>query len=741
MNSNNQIEDPRIYQREGRQSKHADTKMNIESDEDLAPQSAIERDFPFGEVNRLAALEAYNKHHYRPTNYQHKWWARRLGSVFRTLCISSLSDPETTAEDVWKRYAESNEFEHKVVLDPFMGGGTTGQEATRVGAKFIGADLNPVAWYISRMGLATQTTSLEMYFRQVMNKSIDEIRPYYKTKCPDCGDEVGVQFYLWVKNVEYTNIQNETQLGREYDTLVVDHKRNGGATVVCPECHSLSEVEDPETAECSECGHHFDATQEDVRVPIAESNLVFNGGERPAYEPYSLKYDCENCGDGFTNFGDFDINRYKTASERFEELADELPLPEQPIPEGGEKTRDLHNRNYTKWTQLFNDRQLLALGTLLKNIKNVDDELARHYLTLTFSATLEFNNMFCSYKGADPRGPGAVRHIFSHHAYVHPGEPLENNPLGTKPRQSGTFRYLYEYRLKKALKFQDEPIERVLNDDGTVKEKKPIEGEKIGGAPAESIDELLNENKTHYLYCGDSGSLPVEDVEVDAVISDPPYYDSVQYAELADFFYVWMKQSLEPDFPDIFAPDTVVSEDEAVGNRTQEKSLEDYQDLLQGVFETAYDALKEDGPMVFTFHHKESDAWGAVLEAIDGAGFRVVNTYPVRGENRLSVHINGQRAIQLDSAIVCRKDHKRSTGEWNDVVRAIKEESWERLQNFHESDDEDLSLLDASVVVRGACMTQFSKYEEVLDDGEQIDEREVMNRVEDLIHELNNREF
>ena len=741
MNSNNQIEDPRLYQREGGQSEHVDIHMNMESEEDIAPHSAIERDFPFREVNRLAASEAYNKHHYRPTNYQHKWWARRLGSVFRTLCISSLSDPETTAEDVWKHYAESNSFEDKIVLDPFMGGGTTGQEATRVGAKFIGADLNPVAWYISRMGLAPQTSILEMHFRQVMNKSSDEIRPYYKTKCPDCGDEVGVQFYLWVENVEYTNTQNETQLGREYDTLVVDHKRNGGATVVCPECHSLSEVEDPETAECSECGHHFDATQEDVRVPIDEPNLVFNGGERPAYEPYGVKYDCESCGDGFTEFRDFDINRYEAASERFQELSDELPLPEQSIPEGGEKTRDLHNRNYTKWTHLFNDRQLLALGTLLKNIKNVDDELARHYLTLTFSATLEFNNMFCSYKGVDPRGPGAVRHIFSHHAYVHPGEPLENNPLGTKPRQSGTFRYLYEYRLKKALKFQNEPVERVLNDDGTVKEKKSIKGEKIGGAPAESIDELLNEDKTHYLYCGDSGSLPVDDIEVDAVISDPPYYDSVQYAELADFFYVWMKQSLEPDFPEIFAPDTVVSEDEAVGNRTREKSLDDYQGLLQGVFETAYDALKEDGPMVFTFHHKEPDAWGAVLEAIDGAGFRVVNTYPVRGENRLSVHINGQRAIQLDSAIVCRKDHKRSTGEWDDVVQAIEDESWERLQNFHESDDEDLSLLDASVVVRGACMTQFSKYEEVLDNGEQVNEREAMNRVEDLTHELNNREF
>lgn len=717
------------------------SERSLDSTE-LEPESSIEQDFPYWEVNRLAASESYNKHHYRPTNYQHKWWARRLGSVFRSLCLSSLSDAETTAEEIWRRYAEPNDFDDAVILDPFMGGGTTGQEATRVGAKFIGADLNPVAWFISRMGLAPQTSLLEMHFRRVMNQSSSEIRPYYKTICPECEDETGAQFYLWVENVEYTNVENEPQLGRQYDTLVVDHKRNGGASVVCPECHYISDVDDPDAAKCSKCGHRFDATQEDVRVPIDSPNIVFNGGERPAYEPYAVKYDCDACGSGFKEFGEFDINRYEAASTRFQEVESELPIPTQEIPQGGEKTRDLHNRNYTKWVQLFNDRQLLALGTLLKNIRDVEDELARHYLTLTFSATLEFNNMFCSYKGADPRGPGAVRHIFSHHAYVHPGEPLENNPLGTKPRQSGTFRYLYEYRLKKALDYQKNPVERVLDEDGTVKEKKSIRGEQIGGEPAESIEELLTSNeKTHYLHCGDSAVLPVDGIDVDAVITDPPYYDSVQYSELADFFYVWLKQSLEPDFPDEFAPNSVVSEDEAVGNSTREKSLDDYRKLLQNVFETGYDALKENGPFVFTFHHKDPDAWGAVLEAIDGAGFRVVNTYPVRGENRLSVHINGQRAIQLDSAIVCRKDHKRSTGDWNDVAQAIENESWERLQEFHESDDDDLSLLDASVVVRGACMTHFSKYEQVIDDGGDLTEREAMNRAEEIIAELNDREF
>jgi putative DNA methylase len=710
--------------------------------EDVSSSSAIENDFPYQQLNHLAALEAYNKHHYRPTNYQHKWWARRLGSVFRTLNIAALSDTNVTADETWKKVTETCDFSDAVIFDPFMGGGTTGQEATRVGAKFVGSDLNSVAWFITRMGLAPQSSMLETYFRRVMNLSRDEIQPYYRTQCPSCGEAVGSQFYLWVRLVD----QDDGQYVREYDTLVVDHDRDGSATVVCPECHGISGVDDPTEAICGKCDHSFDATAEDVRVAIDSPNSVFNGGERPAYEPYAVKYDCKDCDvNGFSEFGDFDIGRLQAARERFEEIKETLPLPTQDIPEGGEKTRDLHNRNYTEWMHLFNNRQLLALGTLLKNIKQVDNELARHYLTLTFSATLEFNNMFCSYKGADPHGPGAVRHIFSHHAYVHPGEPLENNPIGTRGRQSGTFRYLYEYRLKKALDYQHNPIERVLSDDETVKEKKSITGEQIGGKPAASIDELLTEDKTHFINCGDSADLPFTEEladEVDAVITDPPYYDSVQYSELADFFYVWQKQSLEQDFPDIFARDTVVSEAEAVGNRTRKKSLDDYRQLLQNVFESSFNLLKEDGVLAFTFHHKQPEAWGAVLEAISGAGFRVVNTYPVRGENRLSVHIKGQRAVLLDSVIVCRKDHKKSEEVWDAVYGEIKRKTRERIHSFHELEDDDLSRLDASVVAYGICMTEYSKFETVArDDGVVVSERDAMDRIQPLIDDLNAEEF
>jgi adenine-specific DNA methylase len=118
-----------------------------------------------------------------------------------------------------------------------------------------------------------------------------------------------------------------------------------------------------------------------------------------------------------------------------------------------------------------------------------------------------------------------------------------------------------------------------------------------------------------------------------------------------------------------------------------------------------------------------------------------VDTYPVRGENRLSVHINGQRAIQLDSAVVCRLAGERPTGEWDAVIEEIEADARDRLATFRGSDDDDLSLLDASVVVRGACLTHFSRYERVLDGDEPVSERAAMRRIGDLTAELNDREF
>jgi len=107
----------------------------------------IDTRFPLNQLNELARMESYNKHYYRPPNYLHKWWARRLGSVFRTIILGTFLEGD---QDVWEAYYRRVDFGDKIVLDPFMGGGTTVVEALRLGCKIVGVDLNPVAWWTER---------------------------------------------------------------------------------------------------------------------------------------------------------------------------------------------------------------------------------------------------------------------------------------------------------------------------------------------------------------------------------------------------------------------------------------------------------------------------------------------------------------------------------------------------------------------------------------------------------------
>ncbi|MCK4308256.1 DUF1156 domain-containing protein, partial [candidate division WOR-3 bacterium] len=119
----------------------------------------IEIDFPIEQVNEIAEREAHAKEKYRPILFIHKWWARRLGSVFRTIILYTLLDEDAkvleangkwrsvTKEELknpWSLYLKDVDFGGKIVLDPMMGGGTTIVEALRFGCKVVGQELNPV---------------------------------------------------------------------------------------------------------------------------------------------------------------------------------------------------------------------------------------------------------------------------------------------------------------------------------------------------------------------------------------------------------------------------------------------------------------------------------------------------------------------------------------------------------------------------------------------------------------------
>ena len=108
-------------------------------------KSLMERGFPFDDVSRIAEQESWRKDINRPTSYIHKWWARRLGSVFRSLIIGG-NEPEST--DFFEKYYTNTTYNNLVVFDPFMGSGTTIIESVKLGAKVVGSDINPVAWFV-----------------------------------------------------------------------------------------------------------------------------------------------------------------------------------------------------------------------------------------------------------------------------------------------------------------------------------------------------------------------------------------------------------------------------------------------------------------------------------------------------------------------------------------------------------------------------------------------------------------
>ena len=143
----------------------------------------------------------------------------------------------------------------------------------------------------------------------------------------------------------------------------------------------------------------------------------------------------------------------------------------------------------------------------------------------------------------------------------------------------------------------------------------------------------------------------------DLVITDPPFGNLVQYAELSDFFYVWLRLLLKDIYPSLFGPEYTPKALEVVSNRARESEEPDkfYQRLLTQCWREANRILKPGGILAFTFHHSEDKPWIAVLESLFEAGFYLEATYPIRGDETKGEGQFGSQLIEYDIIHVCRK--------------------------------------------------------------------------------------
>lgn len=657
---------------------------------------AIETDFPFLEVSKLARLESYRKNIYRPAYYIHKWWARRTGATFRAILLGTLLPEGCSPLDLFYR---ANDFQGAVILDPFMGGGTTVGEALRLGAKVIGVDINPVSWFlVKKIVEPVSLSALDRTFLALEQAVGPRILRLYETTCPRCRSTAQAVYTYWVKLVPCQACGQPVPL-RKSMILARHMSKPHTGLVTCPMCgHPYISSGLDRIQRCPACGQDFNPEKGYSSGPSYTCPTCSKDGrilealsgqdEPPLHAMVAIHYLCPVCGKGYKRPDNQDLRAYEQIKEQFLQQRDKLLYPRAPI-RPGYNTNQMINYHYHYWFQMFNERQLLGLSMLLEAILHLEDQNMRELMLLLFSSTLEFNNLFCSPKGL---GTGAVRHLFAHHAFIPTKEPLEANLWGVA-RSSGGFSTLYRERLRRGKIWAKRPVERRLGAHGPV--KVPIPGEQIEATLATSFEELTASPERRVLLLNrsstDLSGIPTG--SVDAVITDPPYFSNVMYSELADFFYVWLRLGLKEHYQE-FAPESVSRENEAIVNPDHGKGLDYYRDILATVFRECHRVLKDDGLLVFTFHHGAPEAWDALAQALKAANFVIQRVWPVYAEMDVGVPILGKESVKFDAILVCRKGEAavlELVEDHAELVESIKE----AVQPIMEKLEEAFSLTEA----------------------------------------------
>ena len=578
----------------------------------------------------------------------HKWWARRLGTVFEALVLATLV-PDNKQNDVQiLRHDIKEILKDKIILDPMMGGGTSVLESLKLGCKTIGVDINPVAWFITKKEVeALDVKLLKRSFSFLQNTVGKRITSFYSTLCSNLHKS-HIMYAIWFKQVKCKSCSETITLTQNY---VISNKKSK-RVFFCPSCFSVHETTSEEEIECLRCKRILNLKEGTVRRGIItcpkcqQSEKVLDAVKRYK-SPLPMKmvcieYFCEQCGRGYKKPDSLDLKRYQDIRKEFVHLKNKLVYPREFIPKSANDSRP-SSYGYKQFYQLFNERQLLCLSLLLKEIKKINDLSTMEFILLVFSSCLETNNLLCRYETKWQK----IASCFGFPAY-HPVERIaENNVWGTKYGR-GTFTKCY----KKLLRAKVNHKEPMINK----KNRTLISNTYRFTELAKSFEELISTNKDAFLVCENSESLMfLPSNSIDLVLTDPPYFDNLEYSRLADFFYVWLRKGLGNHYPAFEGP-TSGRKGEIIMDGSPTKDLDSLVLSLKQVFSECHRVLKKDGLFVFTFHHTKSWAWKGLVKALIGANFKVISTQYIRSEGRTGFRKKG--SISYDACVFCIKETK-----------------------------------------------------------------------------------
>jgi len=617
-------------------------------------------------------------------------WAARTGNRIpnpytypRAFTINPTEDQLQTLYELLEWTWGTREI---TFCDPMAGGGSIPFEALRFGLTVHANELNPVASVILKATLdyparfgPSLVADLRKYGTLWVQGVQKKLRPFY-SDIP--GNAIGA-CYLWARTVPCPVTGKPVPLSPNW------WLRKGSDPV------AVKLIADPREARCrfeivrgrAAC-EQAKPDQGTIRRGTAVSPWTGEtiDGDYIKAEAQTGRMGQQLYAVGIKTPGDFtfrpptpqDEAAYQRAVKELERRRPKWEaaglVPTEPVPNGS-KTSEPLRYGMRHWEELFSPRQLLAHLVILEELQTVAQQVQRELTRERAAAVLTLLGL-----AADKCADYNSRLVRWH---------------GTRDKIANTFdRHDFSFKwshgeFDASRNLLPWALDQVIDAyEGIAKLVYPVQESLLGKV----------EPPVHRLRCtrGNAQSLAdLPDGSVHLICVDPPYYANVQYAELSDFFYVWMKRSLGQVHPELLGGFEVVPKDEeAVANparfafskKKEELARQDYENKMMACFREMHRVLADDGVLTVMFTHKEVAAWDTLGTALIQAGFRIDASWPVHTESEHSLHQAKKNAAASTILLVCRKRAKRSEPAWwDDLKAAVRQRAREKAAEFEQA--------------------------------------------------------
>ena len=743
----------------------------------------IERWLPIAEIGIESTRERTPMTPFPAPNRLHVWWARRPLVASRAAILASLlpadtdrekflhvlgihGDPVTARNAIdrarrtgvrvdnpydysrafsyslsqgdlsWFKSMIGNTAENLTILDPTAGGGSIPFETARIGLLAIANDLNPVATLIMKA-----TVEWPLQFSQEVRDEFEVLAAKWRNQLEshlsvffsqrDKPDRIDLS-YLWARTISCpycdglvplspnwrlapngTGVRLKPELvsgpgsnGRicsfEIVTSVEEQSKGtvsrGDGICPYPDCDRVIDGDEiKRQAQAGQLGEQLFSVVYKERI-----TRKLKSGKR-GKDKWVRSYRAPRPEDD--NSAEIQIRLAEKLSE-WEALN---IVPSEKFPETSNDDRPIQY-GMPLWRDMFSPRQLLCHGTSVEIFREMLDadradgklnearKAAYGYLALTFDTLLDYNNRASYWDTKTGRG---IRHIFNRHDFSFVWSYAEMMPL-----VSGVG---YDWAIDKTAKCIDELIALVHPEAGGAAGNLFVRGSSTEyTAPQTTITCKPGDSLDH-----------IEDGSIDAVVIDPPYYDNVMYAELSDFFYVWLKRTAGYVFPELFRRHLTDKDNEAVANPAKFRGQKgakaiagrDYQERMASIFAECRRVLKSDGIMTLMFTHKATGAWDALTTGLMEAGFIITASWPANTESEGGLHIKNKAAAKSTIFLVCRPRLGEMEAEpdiyWEDVEPRVARAVRTRVEEFR---DAGIAGVDLYLASFGPALEEFSRH-------------------------------